>query len=244
MITLVTGGSRGIGRAVSVRLARGGGHTIFVGYLQNETAAAETLRLVEAQGSRGVLCPANLSNPDEIDRLFGLIRNHTDVLNGFVHCAALNAFKPLAAVKPNQWDLTMSIDARGFLLCAQQAAHLMTGGGRMVALSSLGATRVMPNYGAQGPAKAALEAVVRSLAVEFAPKGINVNCVAGGFVETDSIRRFPDADHLIQSAVEYTPCGRIGTVEDIAGAVAFLMSADAVWVCGHTLVVDGGLSLV
>jgi enoyl-[acyl-carrier protein] reductase III len=226
-----------------MHLTRGGGQTVFVNYLQNETAAAETRRLVEAQGSRCFLCPANLSSPDEIDRLFDGIRRHTDHLDGFVHCAALNAFKPLAAVKPNQWDLTMNIDARGFLLCAQRAASLMTRGGRMVAVSSLGATRVMPNYGAQGPTKAALEAVVRSLAVEFAGQGIRVNCVAGGLVETDAIRKFPDADRLIRSAVERTPCGRIGTPEDMARAVGYLMSADSEWVCGHTLVVDGGMSL-
>jgi enoyl-[acyl-carrier protein] reductase III len=244
MMILVTGGSRGIGRAISVRLARGNGHTIFVNYLQNETAAAETLQLVEAQDSRCILCPANLSSPDEIDRLFDLVRQHTNRLDGFVHCAALNAFKPLAAVKPNQWDLTMNIDARGFLLCAQQAASLMRSGGRIVALSSLGATRVMPNYGAQGPTKAALEAIVRSLAVEFAPNGIRVNCVAGGLVETDSIRKFPNADRLMREVVAHTPCGRIGVPEDIAGAVAFLMSSDADWICGHTLVVDGGMSLI
>jgi enoyl-[acyl-carrier protein] reductase III len=243
MLTLITGGSRGIGRATAVRLAKGGGHTIFVNYLQNETAAAETRRLVEAEGSRCILCPANVSNPDEIDRLFEQIRGHTDHLDGFVHGAALNAFKPLSAVKPNQWDLTMNIDARGFLLCAQQTASLMTKGGRMVAVSSLGATRVLPNYGAQGPAKAALEAVVRSLAVEFAPRSINVNCVAGGLVETDSIHKFPNADQLMHSAIEHTPCGRIGTVEDMAGAIAFLLSAEAAWICGHTLIVDGGMSL-
>jgi enoyl-[acyl-carrier protein] reductase III len=244
MITLITGGSRGIGRAVSLRLARSGGHIIFVNYVQNETAAAETRRLVEAHGSRCFLCPANLGNPDEIDRLFDLIRRQTEHLDGFVHCASVNAFKPLSAVKPNQWDLTMNVDARGFLLCAQQVASLMTEGGRMVAVSSLGATQVMPNYGAQGPTKAALEAVVRSLAVELAPKGIRINCVAGGLVDTDSIRKFPNADHLIRSVVEHTPCARIGVPEDIAGAVAYLMSADSAWVCGQTLIVDGGISLV
>jgi enoyl-[acyl-carrier protein] reductase III len=241
---LVTGGSRGIGRAVCVRLAQGGGHLIFINFLENQNAAEETRKFVEAQGSVGILSPANLSKPEEIDRLFEQIASNTAHLDGYVHCAALNAFKPLSAVRPNQWDLTMNVDARGFLLCAQHVAPMMDGGGRVVAISSLGATRALPNYGAQGPAKAALEATVRSLALEYAPHGIRVNCVAGGIVNTDSMRNLPNASLLLQTAAERTPCGRIGSPEDIAGAVAFLMSPDADWICGETLVVDGGISLV
>jgi enoyl-[acyl-carrier protein] reductase III len=243
MIALITGGSRGIGRAVATLMARDGGHTIIINYLQNEAAAEETRRFVEAQGSRCFLYPANLSSADEIDRLFDLLSGQTEHLDGFVHCAALNAFKPLSTVKPNQWDLTMNVDARGFLLCAQRAVSMMKEGGRIVAVSSLGARRVIPNYGAQGPAKAALEAIIRSLAVEFAPKGIGVNCVAAGLVETASIHKFPNADHLIQSVVEHTPCGRIGTPEDIAKVVGFLLNTDSAWVCGQTLIADGGMSL-
>ena len=137
----------------------------------------------------------------------------------------------------------MNVNARSFLLCSQKCVRLMKEG-TIVAISSLGSSRALPRYGALGPTKAALEAIVRYLAVELAPLGIRVNAVAGGFVQTESIRKHPDADRLIQSIVAGTPGGRLGTPDDIAGVVMFLLSSSASWICGQTLVVDGGLSLV
>jgi enoyl-[acyl-carrier protein] reductase III len=181
--------------------------------------------------------------PDEVDKLFETVRANVDHLDCLVHCAALGAFKPLREIKPNQWDLTMNINARGFLLCAQKSAMLMKGG-NIVAISSLGSIRAVPNYGAMGPTKAALESIVRYLAVELAPAGIRVNAVTGGFVETDSIRIFPEADRLIQEAINRAPAKRLGMPEDIADVVMFLLSPSSRWIYGQTIVADGGLSLL
>ncbi|MDB6167760.1 MAG: fabL [Verrucomicrobia bacterium] len=242
-VALVTGGTRGIGRAVSLALAAAGVDTVILNYLQDEASAASTQRELESRSARSDLVKANLASPDEIDRLFATVAASHPRLDYFVHCAALGAFKPLLDTRPNQWDLTMNINARGFLLCAQHAARLMQGGA-MVAVSSLGSTRAIPNYGAMGPTKAALEAVVRQLAVELATRGIRVNAVTGGLVDTISIQKFPDAEKRREESIRRTPAGRIGTAEEIADAILFLLSPAARWIYGHTLVADGGFCLL
>ena len=243
LTALVTGGSRGIGRAISLRLAAECAQTIVVNYVENDAEADHTRKLIEQTGSACILIKANLSSPAGIDALFERLSESVGNLDVFVHCAAVTAFKPLKDVRPNQWDLIMNVNARSFLLCSQKCVRLMKEG-TIVAISSLGSSRALPRYGALGPTKAALEAIVRYLAVELAPLGIRVNAVAGGFVQTESIRKHPDADRLIQSIVAGTPGGRLGTPDDIAGVVMFLLSSSASWICGQTLVVDGGLSLV
>lgn len=238
---LVTGGTRGIGRAVSVGLAKRGG-TVIVNYLQNDQAAAETRALVERHGARCVPLKANLLLQDDIERLFAQVREVAGSVDAFVHCAALNAFKPLVEVKPNQWDLTMNTNARAFLTCVQKLLPLMPGG-TIVAVSSLGGQRVVANYGAMGPTKAALEAVVRYLAAELAPRGIRVNAVSGGLVDTESVQRFPRSEELAREAVSRTPAGRIGLPDDLAEVILFLIGPAARWIYGQTIIADGGLSL-
>lgn len=243
LVALVTGGSRGIGRAVSVGLARSCAGTVIVNYLEKEEEAEKTRKLIESQNSNCLLLRANLSSPQEIDRLFETIRAKAGYLNILIHCAALGAFKPLTQVKPNQWDLSMNVNARAFLLCVQKAIPLMKEG-KIVAISSLGSQRFVINYGAMGPTKAALETLIRYLAVELAPLGIQVNGVSGGFVETDSLSNFPDSNGLLQQVCARTPFGRLGTPEDIAEVVLFLVSPSSRWICGQIIVADGGLSLL
>jgi len=243
LTALVTGGSRGIGRAVSVRLASTCAHTVIVNYLENDGEAEKARECVEAHQARCLLAKANLLHPDEIDQLFARIKSLTTSIDLFVHCAALGAFKPLLDIKPNQWDLTMNINARAFLLCVQKILPMMNEGS-IVAISSLGSQRAIPNYGAMGPVKAALESLVRCLAVELAHRRIRVNAVTGGLITTDSITKFPDADRFIESTRQRTPTQRIGTPDDIADAVMFLASPASQWICGQTIVVDGGISIV
>ena len=240
---LVTGGSRGIGRAISLRLARECARTVIVNYVENDAAAEQTRDLVEREGSACILARANLANPVEIDKLFEQVTREVGRLDMFVHCAAVTAFKPLKDIRPNQWDLIMNVNARSFLLCAQHCVKLMKDGS-IVAVSSLGSSRTIPKYGALGPTKAALESVVRYLAVELAPAGIRVNAIAGGFVPTDSIRKHPDAEAMSQMIAARTPAKRLGTPEDLADVVLFLLSPLSRWICGQTIVVDGGLSLL
>lgn len=239
---LITGGSRGIGRAVALRLAAAQTDRVILSYLENERAAHETSRMIENSGCECILAPANLLFPEEIDRMFDGIAGKISRIDAFVHCAALTAFKPLLAVKANQWDLTMNVSTRAFVLCVQRAVPMMPPGSSIIAISSLGSHRVLPNYGAMGPAKAALEAAVRYLASELAPRGIHVNAVSGGFVDTDSIRKYPNSEQVLQESIRHTPMGRLAVPEDIAAVVAFLCSPLADWICGQVIVADGGVS--
>jgi enoyl-[acyl-carrier protein] reductase III len=240
---LVTGGSRGIGRAISVRLAAEGASTVVVNYLENDAEAHRTRELIEQEGAVCVLAKANLSHPAEVDGLFQGLQVTIGALDVFVHCAAVTAFKPLKNIRSNQWDLIMNVNARSFLLCVQKCVPLMKEG-RIVAISSLGSSRVIPDYGALGPTKAALEATVRYLGAELAPSGIRVNAVSGGFIQTDSIRKHPGLDSAAALISSRTPAGRLGTPDDIAGVVMFLLSPSASWICGQTIIADGGLSLL
>ena len=245
LTALVTGGSRGIGRAVCLRLAAEGAGTVVVNYLENDIEAERTGKLIEERSSACVLAKANLLHSAEVDRLFLIVKEAVGQLDVFVHCAAVTAFKPLRDIRSNQWDLTMNVNTRSFLLCVQKCVPLMQDGkGKIVAISSLGSSRAIPNYGALGPTKAALEATVRYLAVELAPAGIRVNAVSGGFVQTDSTRKVPGADILAEKTAARTPAGCLGTPDDIAGVVLFLLSPSASWIYGQTIVADGGLSLV
>ncbi|UCG72478.1 MAG: SDR family oxidoreductase [Chromatiales bacterium] len=241
-VALVSGGSRGIGRAISLQLAAEGADTVFVNYLQNDVEAEKTRELVEQHDCQAHLVRANLAYPNQIGQLFDQIEQTVDHLDVFIHCAALTSMKPTLALRPNQWDLTMNASTRSFLLCVKRCVPLMREGA-IVALSSLGGGRVIPNYGAMGIAKAALESTVRYLAAELAPKGIRVNAISGGLIDTESIRNFPDSETLIEETVKRTPAGRIGQPEDIADIAMFLISSESRWICGQTLVADGGLSL-
>lgn len=239
---LITGGSRGIGRAIALRLASHGAGTVIVNYLNNDVEAEKTCNLIAEHNCEAIRIKANLAYPDQIDRLFDEVGKSVSRLDAFIHSAALTSMKPTCEIRPNQWDLTMNVNARAFLLCAQQCVPLMNEG-VIVALSSLGAIRVVPNYGAMGPAKAALEAVVRYLAVELAGKGIRVNAISGGPVQSESLRLFPDAEAMMAEVAQRTPAGRLGEPEDIASVATFLLSPEARWIYGQTLIVDGGLSL-
>lgn len=241
---LVTGGSRGIGRAAALALARSGVARIAIGYLGNQAAADETCRALAALGAKATAVRANLALPAEVDRLCDEAGAHCDGLDVFVHCAAVAAFKPLAATRANQWDLTMNTNARAFLSGAQRVATLMTGGGSMVAVSSLGAVRALPNYGAMGPTKAALESIVRGLAVELAPRAIRVNAVSAGFVSGTGVAALPGAEAALAAASARTPLGRVAQPDEVATVIAFLCSPGSSWITGQTVVADGGWSLV
>ncbi len=238
-VAVVSGGTRGIGRAISLALAASGARLV-LGFRSDAASAEETLRGCAALGASAEAVAANLVHPEEVRLLVAAAGDRVDVL---VHAAALGSFKPLLDVKPAQWDLTLSVNARAFLLLARAASERMPDGGRLVALSSLGGSRFIPEYGAIGPSKAALEAVVRTLAVELGSRRILVNAVSAGLVPTASVRLHPRYEELAAHAGAASPLGRLGTPEEVAAAVLFLLSPLAAWVTGQTLVVDGGASL-
>jgi enoyl-[acyl-carrier protein] reductase III len=161
-----------------------------------------------------------------------------------VHNAATGVIRSALETEDRHWDWTMQANARALLSLARACAPDMGQGASIVGVSSLGSTRVMENYVLVGASKAALEAVVRYLAVELAPRGIRVNAVSGGLVETGALEHFPNREEMLSSSRARTPAGRMVEPEDVAGAVAFLCSPDAEMVRGHVLIVDGGFSLL
>jgi enoyl-[acyl-carrier protein] reductase III len=232
----VTGGSRGIGRAIAQRFARDGAERIAIGYLRNDTAAEETAAELRAAGAEVTLVRGNVSSDRVLEEVAAL--GPLDVL---VHNAATGVVRRALETEDKHWDWTLNANARALLSLARVAAPAMPAGSSIVAISSLGSQRVLDNYSLIGTSKAALEALVRYLAVELAP-AIRVNAVSAGVVETGALEHFPNRDEMLRAGAS-NPAGRIVTPEDVAAAVAFLCSPEAEMVRGHVLVVDGGFSL-
>ena len=245
-IALVTGASRGIGRATTLLLARGGAD-VLVHYHRNRAMAEETARTIGEWGRRAVVVGANLEAPDEIGHLFDQVADRFGALDIFVANHAATAFKPTLEVKPNHIQRTFDLIVRALVLCVQRAVPLMRGRqGAIVTLGGQGIVQCLPNYALLAAAKGAVETWTRYLAYELAPLDITANCVSPGVIATDSARfyggdRFAEFDQLVSS---FTPRGRMGTPEEVASVIAFLCSPAARFVQGQTIAVDGGLGLI
>ena len=237
MNVLVTGGSRGIGRAIALRMARDGADRVAIGYFRSDGAAEQTAEELRALGAEPTLVRGNITSERVLEEVAAL--GPLDVL---VHNAASGVSVPALESTDKHWDWTVNTNARALLQLARVAAPQMPAGSSIVAISSLGEQRVLANYTLVGTSKAALEALVRYLAVELAP-GIRVNTVSGGVVETDALDAFPNREEMLAAGRD-NPVGRMVTPEDIVGAVAFLCSPDAEMIRGQTIVVDGGFSLL
>jgi enoyl-[acyl-carrier protein] reductase III len=244
-IALVTGASRGIGRATALRLAREGAD-VAVGFFRNREGAEKTVAEIEEMGSRAVAVRAHIGDPERLQELVEVTKTELGAPTILVSNAASGVLRPLAEMDLKGWQWTMDINARALVLLAQATRDGMraAGGGSIVALSSLGSERVLPAYGAVGASKAAVESVVRYLAVEGAADHIRANAVSAGVVDTDALRHFPDREGMLAHAAERTPAGRIVTPDDVAASVCFLCSNDAWMIRGETLHVDGGYSLI
>jgi enoyl-[acyl-carrier protein] reductase III len=236
---LVTGGSRGIGKAIALRFGELGAARVAVGYLRNDRAAEETAMELRKLGAEPLLVRGNVASERVAREVAELGR--LDVL---VHNAATGVIRPALEVEEKHWDWTLSANARALISLARAAAPTMEPGASIVGVSSLGSTRVLENYVLVGTSKAALESLVRYLAVELAPRGIRVNAVSGGVVETEALEHFPNREQMLKAARTRTPAGRMVEPRDIADAVCFLCSPEAEMLRGQTLVVDGGYSLL
>jgi enoyl-[acyl-carrier protein] reductase III len=236
---LVTGGSRGIGRAIARRFAELGAARIAIGYLRADRAAEETAEELRGLGAEPVLVRGNVASERVASEVAAL--GPLDVL---VHNAATGVIRPALETEDKHFDWTLAANARALLSLARAAAPSMRAGSSIVGVSSLGSTRVLENYVLVGTSKAALEAIVRYLAVELAPRGIRVNAVSAGVVETGALDYFPNREQMLTSSLQRTPAGRLVEPDDVARAVCFLCSPDAEMVRGQTLVVDGGFSLL
>jgi enoyl-[acyl-carrier protein] reductase III len=241
-LALVTGGGRGIGRAIALKLASQGSD-IIVNFFRHRESAEKTAKDIEALGVKAETIRANVGDPAKIDEIFDMIGNKFGRLDILINNAASGVGRPAMDVDVKAWEWTMDINARACLLCAQRAAKLMEGrGGKIVSISSLGSPFVLPNYSIVGISKAALEALTRYLAIELAPQGICVNAVAASAVETEALK-FYFKEGLVKDKRQVTPAGRMVIPEDVANVVAFLCSEEAFMIRGQTVVVDGGTSV-
>ncbi len=241
---LVTGGSRGIGRAIAVRLAECGAR-VAINYVRNNVAARETVERIEKCGSEALAFRANLGKREKVEQMFDCLwQEWGDKLDIVVSNAASGVIKPSMDLTQHHWDWTMSINASIFLPLVQQARPMMPDGGSFVAVSSLGALRAIPMYAAVGASKAALESLVRHLAVELARDKIRINAVSAGVVDTDALKHFPHRDDMIGNSQVKTPAGRLTEPRDVADVVLFLVSPLAEMVIGQTVTVDGGYSVL
>jgi len=241
-VALVTGSSRGIGRAIALKLASEGADVI-INYFRKRSAAELTAQEARDKGVTAHIIKANLGEPEKIDNMFNEIDAKFGRLDILINNAATGVARSALELDTRGWDWTMDVNAKAFLLCAQRAARLMKNGGKMVTISSLGSRLAWPIYTAVGVSKAALEALTRYLAIELAPMGICVNGVAAGAVETEALKLYTADRDLPQLSWQTTPAGRMVQPEDIANVVAFLCSDEAAMIRGQIIVIDGGLSL-
>jgi len=241
-VALVTGAARGIGRATALKLARAG-CDIAANYYNSSEQADTLCAEVRALGRRAIAIQGSVGVPDSVDEIYAELGKHFDRLDILVSNAASGVLKPTVEMTLKHWRWCMETNALALNLLVQRGLPLMAGGARVVALSSLGAQRAMPGYGFIGASKAALESLARALAQELGPRGIRVNVVSAGVVDTDALAYFPNREQLLSNFSERTPAGPVLTTEDVAGAVYLLCLPEAAMINGHTLVVDGGFAI-
>ncbi len=240
-VALVTGSSRGIGRAIALELGRRGADVI-IHHRRNSTraqaqAVAEELSQL---GRRTLVLKADVADPQDVTQMFSMIQNEFGKLDILVNNAASAVFRPLIQLEEKHWEHVWDVNLKAITLCIKHAVPLMSRGA-IVNITSLGSMRYLPNYGALGAAKAAIESLTRSYAVELAP-AITVNAVCGGLVDETGFSSMIPQDEKERIA-QLTPAGRMVKPEDIAKVVAFLCSDDAHMIRGQSIIVDGGFSL-
>jgi enoyl-[acyl-carrier protein] reductase III len=248
---LVTGGSRGIGRGIALKLADHGVH-VAINYLKDEASAKATLEQVRSRGADGFTVQADVSQPAEVERLFSRVRSEFGSLDIFVANARpeVGAFyQPPLAIGLDQWDAAMNSQAKAFLIGVREAEKLMPDGGRIIAITYAPGGRYgsWQSWVGMGAAKSALETLCRYFAVALAPRGITVNSISPGWIEDSVLNTLPDPvvqmirDH---HTAGWTPMRRLGTPADIGNAVTLFCSHEAGWITGQLIAVDGGMGLM
>ena len=243
---LVTGGSRGIGRACALRLAEAGADVI-VNYVTSNSAAMEVASEIDRMGRRAFVVKADVSEEEDVASMMNFVKDTVGSLNIVVSNAATGGFRPLLASSPRHFQNAMNTNALALVLLVQHALPLLqegSGQGKVIAISSHGSEMALPWYGLIGGSKAALESLVRHLTLEVGDRGVNVNVVKAGLVETDSTRSIPNAEALFARRRDKTMTGdRMLLSNDVANAVVFLASSLSDMVQGETLTVDGGAAV-
>jgi enoyl-[acyl-carrier protein] reductase III len=242
-VAFVSGGTRGIGLSVAEKLAEKGAD-IVINYFRSRQSANEAVEKIKSYGVDCYAHRANMGNHDQIPAIFDGIKERFGKLDILVSNAALGLYTAMMDIDDKAWDLSMHTNARAFLHCVQLGSPIMPDHSRIVTLSSLGSIRYIPGYAAIGISKAAIENIVRYMAVELAHRRITVNCVSGGFIDTSALKVFPNFEEMKREVSERTPFKRIGTPEEVADVVVFLAGPKASWITGQTVIVDGGYSLM
>ncbi len=245
-VGLVTGGSRGIGRACALRLAAAGADVV-VNYSTSQEAAMQVAEEITGMGRRAFVVKADMGEEEDIRSMLDFVATTVGQLDIIVSNAATGGFHSLLAAKQNHFHTTININVLATVFLVRYALPLLeksAGRAKVVALSSHGSHMALPMYGVIGGSKAALESVVRHLALEVGGRGINLNVVKAGLVETDSTRRIPNADKMFAGRVHKSMVGeRMLTVQDVADTVLFLSSDLSDLIQGQTITVDGGAGI-
>lgn len=244
---LVTGGSGDIGQALCAAFAGQGAQVGFTYFSSHEGQAATEAAIRAARpegGPEPLSWRCNLKGKGAAEDLAAQVKADMGGVDIFISNAASGVLKPATELTAKHWDWTLTINARAFLELTGALVPLMSSGGRIMALSSAGATRAIENYAAIGASKAALESLVRHFAMELGPKGITVNTLCPGVVDTQALDHFPNREQLLDIAGIRTPNGRIVTPKDVAETALLIASPLAGMIQGQTIVIDGGYSVL
>lgn len=246
-IALVTGSSRGIGKVIAEKLLLEG-YTVYLHYCMNEEMARDTYSDFVKRELKAKLICSDISNEEEIKRMFEKIREESGYLDVLINNAASGVHKSITDIRKKDWDYTFGVNARGTFFCSKYAVPLMKSGPSsyksIVNITSTGSQRFIPGYSLIGGTKAYIENLTKYMACELSCYGINVNAVSGGLVDTDSLNYFKDKKLVIEEFKKRVPAGRMVLPEDIANLVLFLCDTNSEMIRGQTIVVDGGASLV
>lgn len=242
-VGLITGGARGIGKATALKLAEAGSDIAIVYYNSSDEAQA-LIETLHQMGRKAIALQANVADHHSVKEMMEQFRKHFNRLDFLVSNAASGVLKPAMKMSTKHWRWCMETNALALNHLATEARSLMPKGSRIIALSSLGASRAIPNYAFIGASKAALEALVRSLSLELAVDGITVNTVSAGVVDTDALKHFPNREQLLDEYQAHSLSDRPLTTQDVANTVYLLCLPEASMINAHTLFVDAGYSQI
>jgi NAD(P)-dependent dehydrogenase (short-subunit alcohol dehydrogenase family) len=239
----ITGGTRGIGRAIALRFARAGA-SVIANYVRAESSADEFRDIIDREHLSIQVCRADITSPKGLEKVKEAIARDDKRLDGLVHCAATGVHQPVETLTTRHFDWVFALNIRAFFEVVKLLLPSFSDRASIVALSSQGAVRAVPSYSLIGSSKGALEAFSRHLAAELISKGIRVNVLSPGTVLTDAWKVMPDGENRIAETVKRTPLGRLVTPEEVAFAAQFLCSDASLGIIGHTLVIDGGAGII
>jgi len=240
-VAVVTGASKGIGAAIAKSLA-GAGASVVVNYASSKSGADKTVDEITRAGGKAIAVQADVAQPADIARLFAEAKRAFGQLDILVNNAGIYEMLPLGSITPEHFHKQFDLNVLGLLLTTQEAVkHFGAGGGSVINISSVVSTLGVPGASVYSATKGAVDALTRSLAKELGPKGIRVNAIRPGMVETEGTHRAGLEGTDFQAATKAaTPLGRLGQPQDIAGAAVFLASEDSAWITSETLLISGG----